>query len=442
MAAVAAVVAGAVVTDPIAPDALTRRAALKAAAAAFGATAIGLGKTARATSRPARLFVPGYRTAQAEEAGRLIVDLPGVSRAPAGWTGPRTLLTVVDLASPQTPPKRAAFPVRGHGVTLMPAAGVGIFAGMEGDTVVSFDLESLDLVALARPVRPGWVFGGHPVPLPDGRHVAVAERAPADPASGDTAADLARLSGRVVIRDAVSLAPIGDFSSYGLRPHDMQVTGDHRHLVIANYGSTVAADAVAGEPVIPHVLAPCVTIVELSSGRLVDRIAGADPAVELRHLVAPSLARIFGVTAKVTATGPGEDNGRDPAAEPGLDYAPALPLKVVGRQARALMADQADLARHGLSIAANPATDEILITFPARHLVAVFDGATGNTKKLIRTDRLGLYWPCGLALSPDGGSWHVTGYWEGIMTLRADNHALAGINTAPAWWGHSHVVVG
>lgn len=440
VAGVAGVVAG--VTDPVAPYALTRRAALKAAAAAFGASAIGLGKTARATSRPARLFVPGYRTAQAEEGGRLIVDLPGVARVPAGWSGPRTLLSVVDLATPEVPPKRAAFPVRGHGVALMPAAGVGILAGMEGDTVVSFDLETLDLVALARPARPGWVFGGHPVPLPDGRHVAVAERAPAAPASGDPATDLARLSGRVVIRDAVSLAPIGDFSSYGLRPHDMQVTGDHRHLVIANYGSTIAAGAVAGEPVIPHVLAPCLTIVELSSGRLVDRVAGADPAVELRHLVAPSLARIFGVTAKVIAGVPGEDNGRDPAAEPGLDYAPALPLKVVGRQARALMADQADLARHGLSIAANPATDEVLITFPARHLVAVFDGATGETKKLIRTDRMGLYWPCGLALSPDGGSWLVTGYWKGVISLQAGSLALEHVSPDPAWWGHSHIVVG
>ncbi|RJF87386.1 DUF1513 domain-containing protein [Oleomonas cavernae] len=331
--------------------------------------------------------------------------------------------------------------MRGHGVTLMPAAGVGILAGMEGDTVVSFDLETLDLVAMVRPARPGWLFGGHPIPLPDGRHVAVAERAPADPATGDTGADLARLAGRVVIRDAASLAPVSDFSSYGLRPHDMQVTGDHRHLVIANYGSTVAADAVAGQPVIPHVVAPCATIVELSSGRLVDRIAGADPAVELRHLVAPSLDRIFGVTARVVPAAPGAGSERDPAAEPGLDYAPALPLKIVGRQARPLMADQADLARHGLSIAANPAADEILVTFPARHLIAVFDGATGNTRKLIRTDALGLHWPCGLALSPDGGSWYVTGYWEGIMTLRADNHALAGIAALPAWWGHSHMVV-
>ncbi|RJF87385.1 hypothetical protein D3874_10430 [Oleomonas cavernae] len=45
--------------------------------------------------------MPGYRTAQAAEDGRLIVDLPGVSRVPAGWTGPRTLLSVVDLAFPR-----------------------------------------------------------------------------------------------------------------------------------------------------------------------------------------------------------------------------------------------------------------------------------------------------------------------------------------------------
>jgi len=420
---------------------ISRRGLLGTAMAVLGSVALGP-STARAATAPARLFVPGYRSGEATEAGGLIVDRPGVLKAPAGWDGPRTLVSILDLGAPDAPPRRAAYPVRGHGIALAPAAGVAVFAGMEGDTIAAFDPETLDLVAMAAPMRPGWRFGGHALTLPDGLHVAIAERAPAEPIGPDPMADLARMAGRVVIREAATLRPVGDFSSYGLRPHDLQTTADGRHLVIANYGSTAADHTPEGEAELPHVLAPSAAIVELASGRLVDRMAAPDLGAELRHLVAPALDRIFAVTAKVARAAPSSDPTRDPAAEVGLDYVSALPLRRAGREAVPLLTEAPKLARHGLSIAYDRTADAVLISFPASHRIGVFDGATGATRKLIRTDEAGLSFPCGIAPSPDGRHWLVTGYWGGLLRLAQGDFALSPVQAGAAWWGHSHTVAG
>lgn len=415
----------------------TRRAALGLLGVGLAAWAGGAGP-ALAAARPPRLFVPGYRSEEASEGGGLIVDQPGVLRAPRDWTGPRTLLSVYDPATPEAPPQRVAYPVGGHGVAFSPA-GTGIFVSMQNYTVAAFDPDSLDLVALDVPARPDWLFGGHAVNLPGGRHVAISERAPATPASGDRDRDLARLGGRIVIRDALTLQPVGEFPSYGLRPHDLAVTADGRHLVVANYGSTVAAEA-AGKPPLPHVVAPCATVIELASGRLVERIAGADPTVELRHLVAPRLDRFFAVTARLGPVEAVPEAERFPGADPGVDFLPSQPLRMVGGHAEKLLGEQAQVTRQGLSIAWDPAADEVLLAFPSSHTVAVFDGATGATRALIRTDQMGLRWPCGIAHSGDRRHWYISGYRSGLLTLEAGSHRQLALAPQLRWWGHSHTV--
>ncbi|MCF4165993.1 DUF1513 domain-containing protein [Zavarzinia compransoris] len=424
---------------------ITRRRLLTVAMAVLGAATAEAGPLAGmagAATSPGRLLVPGYRSLEALGRGGLLVDQPGVARLPAGWDGPRTLLSVLDLAAPDAPPRRAAYPLRGHGTALVPAAGIGIFAGMEGRTMVAFDAASLDLVAMAETLRPGWHFGGHAVALPDGRHIAVTERAPAVPAGPDRAGDLARMAGRVVIREAASLRPVADFSSHGLRPHDIRLTADGRHLVVANYGSTVVADGDFALTTIPHILAPCAAIIELASGKLVARFAPADLRAELRHLAAPALDRVFAVLARLEAAASGGSAGGDPVAGPGLTYAPAAPVRRDGAEAVPLMKGTEDRARQALSIAHDPATDRVWITFPSSHLVAVFDGAGGRTLRLIETDRLGLHWPCGIAPSADGRHWLVTGYWGGMLSLDGTTLQPGPVNAAPLWWGHSHTVTG
>jgi len=442
--AVVAVVVAAGPTDPSMPPLLSRRLALSTALAAFGAAAAGpvLYRSAAAgTAAQGRLYVPGYRTELAKQGDRLLVDIPAISRIPAGWTANRTLLNVVDLADPQAEPRRAAYPVRGHGLQLLPALGVGVFAGMESDTAVGFDLETLDLTALARPTREGWRFGGHPSVLPTGKHVAIAERHPADPKSGDRTADIARLSGRIVIRDAVTLAPVGELSSYGIRPHEIQITEDGKHMVVANYGSTNAPGTSDSDPGVPEPIAPGIAVIEIASGKLITWIDGSDPLAELRHLTARRLDRIFAVTAKMAFANSPEATGlaSDPNAEAGFNYLASRPLRIVGDRSVPLLSDQIPGTRHGLSVAYDPRADEVLITFPATHTIAVFDGATGSTKKLIKTDALGLNWPCGVTLSPHGAHWLIAGYWRGLLTLETGSHLVGMVSPLPEWWGHSHI---
>jgi hypothetical protein len=280
--------------------------------------------------------------------------------------------------------------------------------------------------------------------MPDGRHVAIAERHPAGPKSGDRGADIARLSGRIVIRDAVTLAAVGEIPSYGIRPHEIQITEDGRHMVVANYGSAIAAGSSDENPDLPDPIAPGIAIIEISSGKLLSWIDGADPMAELRHLAGKRLDRIFAVTAKMAWADSPEAAALepDPAAEHGFAYMPSQPVRVVDGHSEQLLGDQAPMTRHGLSVLYDGKSDEILMTFPATHRIALFDGATGAAKKIIRTDELGLRWPCGVALSPDGSEWHVTGYWNGLMTLQAGTHLIGSVSPLPKWWGHSQTVIG
>lgn len=425
---------------------MSRRLAMKAAFAAFAATAGSAtfhGARASTEAKPAkRLYVPGYRSELAKQGNTLLVDLPAISKVPRGWTANRTLLNVVDLADPQAEPRRAAYPVRGHGLQVLPGLGVGVFSGMEADTVVGFDLETLDMTAMVRPTAPGWRFGGHPAIMPDGKHVAIAERHPADPKSGDRSADIARLAGKIVIRDAVTLAPVGEMPAYGIRPHEIQVTLDGKHFVVANYGSTNAPGSGDDAPEIPDAVAPGISVIEIQSGKRVAWIDGIDNA-EIRHLTGKRLDRIFAVTAQMAWADSPEAAGLepDPGAEHGFEYLASPPIHIVGDRVEQLMTDQVSLTRHGLSVVSDPISDEVLMTFPATHRIAIFDGATGAMKKLIATDAMGLRWPCGAALSPDGSRWYVSGYWTGLLTMRTGSHLVESVCPTPRWWGHSHTVI-
>jgi hypothetical protein len=426
----------------------SRRTALKSALTAFGALAsLSLGvvtaKELVTAGLRARLYVPGYRSLEATQGQSRLIDLPGVSRVPKGWQGNRTLLTMFDLQAEEAIPVRAAYPVAGHGVSLLPQLGLGVFAGMESDSLVGFELSSMDLSAFARPTQPGWLFGGHPVNMPDGRHVAVAERHPALPRSGDSASDRQRLCGRIVIRDARTLAPVGEFSCHGIRPHEIQITADGRHMVVACYGSTVH-DTSDDTSLLPDVIAPGIAVVEISSGRLLTWIDGADPAAELRHLVAPRLDRIFGITARLALSRSPQAAGlpSDPVALDGISFLPSAPVQVKDQGAVKLMNGHTALARQGLSIAYDPDHDEVLATFPSSHTLVFFDGTSGDVTKVMDTAALGLHWPCGIARSPDDALWHVTGYWNGLLTLRAGDHSVQSITDHPVWWGHSHTAIG
>lgn len=429
------------------PQIPSRRRILKMACVALGACMSNatFGQSSLAfhkVTKTNRLFVPGYLSDEAYTGDQLIVDVPGVSRVTPGWNGGVTLLSMLEITNRQVEPIRAAYPLNGHGLALFPSLGVGVFAGMESDSTIGFNLDTLDLTAMARPLNKEWLFGGHAARMPDGKHVAVAERHPALPRSGNRQADIARMSGRIVIRDAKTLTPVGEFPCYGIRPHDIYIGADGRHIAVANYGSTVARET--RNPTGIDVLAPGIAVIELASGKLMTWVDGVDGLAELRHLVAPRLNRIFAMTVRMGLGGsPNAELAEpEPNTDPPVRFLPSLPIRVANGRAMQLMTDQVSMARQGLSMVYDDRHDEVLATFPSSHCVVVFNGASGNLTKLIHTDALGLKWPCGLALSPDGSFYCVSGYWNGLLTLATSNHQVQSMVSGPQWWGHSHTVIG
>ncbi len=69
-------------------------------------------------------------------------------------------------------------------------------------------------------------------------------------------------------------------------------------------------------------------------------------------------------------------------------------------------------------------------------------GANGAIKRIVRAVALGLAYPSGLALHPDGRHYVVTGSWRGLYTFRRGSHDLNRQATSnPLFLGHSHIVV-
>lgn len=87
------------------------------------------------------------------------------------------------------------------------------------------------------------------------------------------------------IRDPQTLKIRERSLTYGIDPHDIRLTEDGKYIVAANYGSTVSAKT--GKHTVPRtVVQASITVVEVSSGKLVDKKVTGKGNVELRHLAA------------------------------------------------------------------------------------------------------------------------------------------------------------
>ena len=98
--------------------------------------------------------------------------------------------------------------------------------------------------------------------------------------------------------------------------------------------------------------------------------------------------------------------------------------------------------QRGQSIVYDPVHDEALVTYPTSHTVVVIDGQNGSIKRVIRTDRLGLHRPRGIALQPDQTHYAVSGHWRDIYVFRRGTHQLRreACRYVPLF-GHSHLTI-
>lgn len=399
----------------------------------------------RARSDAAALFVPGYHTE-----GMRLRGEPADSRRRRGQAGAQTLLT--RLGADGTV-RQAIFPVIGHDVEISQDGRIGFLGRMnlgggEGAAHhVTFDPETLELIALGTSLGPYWRGGGHGLFLADGT-LLCAERAPQARYRGTPSAHYGRLSRR----DPMTLAVLDSFSCHGIDPHELRLSGDGRHVVVANYGSVAAPGPdTTGQAV--NVVEPAVTVVDLASGRLVARHAGAAPGHEIRHLALGADGQIFAIRAHQAAAGANtgwlraigaESNTLpvDPVA--GASYLPAAPVLIQGQAARVTLLGGSGAEAHlleGLSVEYDPQHDEFIATFPSSHRLIAFSGRDGRVTFSLDTRTRGLVRPSGLALIPDFGLYVVVGYWQGLQILERGTHRLIGqfANPALVTGGHSHM---
>ncbi len=402
----------------------------------------------------ALLFVPGYDSDRALSGGRPIAQDRHLGRAvPRDHDGPVTLLTRVDLESASA--LRAAYPIQGHAVTLAPSGGasaqLGVFGSIRDHRMIAFDAASLDLVAVSEtfaPARDGgdsFTGGGHCRFLPDSGLLLTVERAPYRSYSGR----LENHFGRLTLRDPATLKVVESHSCHGLHPHDLALLEGGRLVAVANYGSARNRDR---SSVVPETVEPSIVVIEVASGKLLEKFLVPPAGAETRHLAAAGDDSLFVIQVAKgepdAATAWDEDGlvERDRLSQRGEVYLPA-PLLRIARQngeARPLArGDAAGFMRHGLSILHDPVLDQIIATFPGSHSVMVADARSGAITKVLRTDRLGLRYPCGLALHPDGRRYLVTGSFENVFLFDRETHAL----DRPACrylplFRHSHIALG
>ncbi|MGJ3265511.1 MAG: DUF1513 domain-containing protein [Salinarimonas sp.] len=429
---------------------LRMAAGLGLAASAGGCVTRGGAALPSSVARPvpdglagAAVWVPGYEPGAATANGVPLVANRRMARAVRDTDKPYRLLSRIGMDGSV---RQALLPAHAHDVEIAPDRSVGVLCGFEAADQVAFDPLTLDLVAQAPAFGEGWRGGGHAAYLDEGRAVLLSERAPRRARDGGP---IDAHFGRITIRDADTLRVRESYSTHGIDPHEIALVEGGRYLVAANYGS-LPRDGERSLAVPRHVVEASVTIVDMADGRLLDKRVTSTRDLEVRHLAAGGLERIFAIQARL-----GSDAdlarlaGREPIAEgvditsePGIAYLPAPTLKLARGARPAAMGAPADgvLMRHGLSIVYDPVHDQAIATFPSAHAVMAFDGASGETVSRLDGRGVGLRFPCGITFLPDGVHYAVTGYWENLYVFERGNHRLVrDLCLYPTFLGHSHV---
>lgn len=406
---------------------------------AFAADTIMPSKPLAATS----VYVPGYMPDRAQIRGGSLKENGYFARNISDPERPFRLLTRIGMDGEV---RQALLPAAAHDVEISPDGSVGVMCGFEATDQVAFDPVTLDLAAVAPSFDKGWRGGGHAAYLATGKTVLLSERAPhQNPRDGKLDAHY----GRITIRDVDTLKIRGSYSTHGIDPHDIRLIEDDRYLVVANYGSL--PNAKTGKLDVPRqVHEACVTIIDVDSGKLLDKQVTDRRRTELRHLAAGRLDRIFAIQARL---GSGADLARelgsereaqdeDITSEPGMSYMSAATLRVQRGKPPRRMGERGDIAemRHGLSICYDAGNDQAIASYPSAHRVMVFDGASGAVLHSVDTRKMGLRFPCGITLLPDGVHYAVTGYWENLFVFERGSHRLnREACLYPTFFGHSHI---
>ena len=148
----------------------------------------------------------------------------------------------------------------GHGLALDPRSSArAVLFQKKGPGACELDLVS---GRATRPIEtvPARHFYGHGAFSADGKSLFATETV------------LATKAGLIVVRDASTLAIVGELPSFGAAPHDCQLVDDGRLLAVTNGGGPLE-----GEP-------PNVAFIELASGKLVEKVVIPGTRINAGHL--------------------------------------------------------------------------------------------------------------------------------------------------------------
>jgi hypothetical protein len=419
------------------------------ASGALGATAAARTRPALACAVPAATpvdvpavyLIPGYRPHLAHYCGRPVLEAAELrGNIPAGYDGNITMVVRVDESDGSV--RHALMPIAGHAITAAAPGRAAFWNSMEGPTMLLFDPATLEMTALLT-IEGGFVGGGHGRFTSDGKHLVVTERRPRERYTGSPADH----HGRICIRDAETLRLVERYDCGGMQPHDLALLPDGSHAVVANYGSFLPKDSWK-----PQIIEPCLTVLDLADGKVVEKRVNTDLTAEVRHLAAGGPDRVAAILAR---RGSLEELELlmsvmvrvylpDRSADDGGTYLPAPVQRydLTSPDGGSTLTEPEDplRARQGQSIVYDPVHDEFIATFASSSTVIAFAGDTGAVRQVIETEPLGVRQPRGLILHPDGRHYAVAGAWDNLLLFERGTHAAApGRMIFVTLFEHSHI---
>jgi len=271
-----------------------------------------------------------------------------------------------------------------HGVAVDPLNASRIVAFEKiGPGCAEIDLASGRVTRGIAPAEGRW-FYGHGAFSSDGQLLYSTETVNA------------RESGVIGVRDAKTLAYLGEFPTYGENPHDCQLIDAGRVMVVTNGGGALGTD-----------MRPCVTYVEVESRRLLEKQELSSDRFNTGHLA------LGGPEALVIVSAP-----RKGLSEQDLG---AVSLRR-GRDALRTVTEPAAVAARmlgeALSVEIHEPTGVAAVTHPAGGMVTFWSLEDFALRKVLDLPR-----PRGLALTSDGRRFLLS-YGETAELVEVDPDSL------------------
>jgi hypothetical protein len=250
-----------------------------------------------------------------------------------------------------------------HGVAVDPLDATRVVAFEKiGPGAAELDLKSGRVTRGIRPAEGRW-FYGHGAFSPDGKLLYSTETVNA------------RESGVIGVRDARTLAYLGEFPTFGENPHDCHLVDDGKVMVVTNGGGALGTD-----------MRPCVTYVEVPSQRLLEKLDLESERFNTGHLT------LGGPQALVVVSAP-----RKGLTDQDLG---AVSLRRGKERLRTMTEPAAVAARmlgEALSVEIHEPTGIAAVTHPNGGMVTFWSLADTKLLKVLDLPR-----PRGLALTRDG----------------------------------------